>query len=51
MTVSANGGGVGGTWKAVLGAQSLQAVVDDVNRIRGEANEGNNRYDTVITVK
>jgi hypothetical protein len=51
VTVSANGGGVGGTWKAVLGAKNLQAFVDDVNRIPGEANEGNNRYDTVITVK
>ena len=48
--VTANGGPAGGTWTAGMGTHTLQAHVDDVNRITGEANEGNNVTGRVLVV-
>ena len=49
VTVTANGGSAGATWKAALGAHTVKAHVDDVNRI-AEANEANNVRSEEITV-
>ena len=49
VTVSANGGSAGATWKAVAGTHTVKAHVDDVNRI-AESNENNNVLSKGITV-
>ena len=49
VTLTANGGSAGATWKAVLGTHTVKANVDDVNRI-AEANETNNVLARSITV-
>ncbi|MDD3933490.1 MAG: CARDB domain-containing protein, partial [Methanoculleus sp.] len=50
VTVTANGGPSGSAvWKATTGTHTIQAWVDDVDRI-AEANENNNRRETVMTV-
>jgi subtilase family serine protease len=49
-TLTANGGPAGGTWTATSGTRTLQAQVDDLNRIPGEANEGNNIVNRVLLV-
>ena len=50
VTVTANGGPSGSAvWKATPGTHTIQAWVDDVDRI-AEANENNNRRETVMTV-
>ncbi|MDK2990525.1 MAG: hypothetical protein PWR16_2054, partial [Methanoculleus sp.] len=41
VTLTANGGSAGATWKAVEGTHTVKANVDDVNRI-AESNEANN---------
>ena len=41
VTVTANGGSAGSTWKAIAGTHTVKAHVDDVNRI-AEENENNN---------
>ena len=41
VSVTANGGSAGATWKAVAGTHTVKAHVDDVNRI-AEENETNN---------
>ena len=41
VSVTANGGSAGSTWKAVAGTHTVKAHVDDVNRI-AEENETNN---------
>ncbi|ABN56606.1 APHP domain protein [Methanoculleus marisnigri JR1] len=41
VTLTANGGSAGATWKAVEGTHTVKAHVDDVNRI-AESNEANN---------
>lgn len=50
VTLTANGGPAAGTWTATAGSHTLHAIVDDVNRIPGEANEGNNRLERVLIV-
>ncbi|MFA7562527.1 MAG: CARDB domain-containing protein, partial [Methanoculleus sp.] len=50
VTVTANGGSAGATWKAVEGTHIVKANVDDVNRI-AESNENNNVMSKEITVK
>jgi hypothetical protein len=51
VTVTANGGPFGkATWTGVSGTHALDAVVDDVNRIPGEADENNNILDTTLVV-
>ena len=49
VTVTANGGSAGATWKAVEGTHTVRAHVDDVNRIV-ESNDANNVYTEQITV-
>lgn len=49
VTLSANGGVAGATWAATGGFHTVQAFVDDVNRI-AESNEGNNTRDAALTV-
>nr|WP_303715995.1 CARDB domain-containing protein [Methanoculleus marisnigri] len=49
VTVTANGGSAGATWKAVEGTHTVKATVDDVNRI-AESNEANNVRTEQITV-
>jgi len=49
VTVTANGGSAGSTWKAVAGTHTVKAHVDDVNRI-AEGNENNNVMEKQITV-
>jgi len=49
-TLTANGGAAGPTWAATTGTHTLRVVVDDVNRIPGEADESNNQVDRVILV-
>jgi len=49
VTVTANGGSSGATWKAVEGAHTVKAHVDDVNRI-AESNDANNVRTEQITV-
>ncbi|WP_432507057.1 malectin domain-containing carbohydrate-binding protein [Kineococcus arenarius] len=49
-TLTATWGGAGkSTWTAGEGRFTLRAWVDDVDRIRGEANEGNNTRTTTIS--
>lgn len=48
--VTANGGPTGGTWTARAGTHTLSAHVDDINRLPGEANEGNNVMSRVLVV-
>lgn len=50
VTLTANGGPTGGTWTATTGTHTLQAHVDDINRITGESNEGNNLMSRVLIV-
>ena len=49
VTVTANGGSAGATWKAVEGTHTVKANVDDVNRI-AESDETNNIYAQQIVV-
>jgi hypothetical protein len=51
VTVTANGGGVGGgaTWTATNGAHTVQAIVDDVDRI-AESNESNNTFSESLSI-
>ena len=50
VTVTANGGPSGSaTWKATPGTHTIQAWVDDIDRI-AEANEENNRRTTTFTL-
>jgi hypothetical protein len=49
VTLTANGGANGSTWSAVLGAHTVTATVDDVNRIP-ESNESNNTLSSSVTV-
>jgi len=49
VTVTANGGSAGATWKAAEGTHTVKAHVDDVNRI-AEANEANNVLSKEIVV-
>ncbi|WP_292520027.1 CARDB domain-containing protein [Methanoculleus sp.] len=49
VTLTANGGSAGATWKAVEGTHTVKATVDDVNRI-AESNEANNVKSEQITV-
>ncbi|KLK89296.1 glycosyl hydrolase [Methanoculleus sediminis] len=49
VTVTANGGSSGATWKAVEGTHTVKAHVDDVNRI-AESNDANNVRSEQITV-
>jgi hypothetical protein len=50
VTVTANGGSAGATWTAVAGTYTVQAWVDDVNRMV-EENEDNNVLTKTMTVK
>ena len=51
VTLTANGGSVGAaTWPATAGGHTVQAVVDDINRIAGEANESNNTRNLALSV-
>ena len=50
ITLTANGGSVGATWKAITGTHTVKATVDDLNRI-AESNENNNIMSKVIVVK
>ena len=49
VTVTANGGSAGATWKAVAGTHTVRAHVDDVNRI-AESDENNNVMTKQIAV-
>jgi hypothetical protein len=49
VTLTANGGSAGATWKAVAGTHTVKAHVDDVNRIP-ESDENNNVMTKQITV-
>ncbi|WP_214020432.1 CARDB domain-containing protein [Methanoculleus sp.] len=49
VTLTANGGSAGATWKAVEGTHTVKANVDDVNRI-AESNDANNARSEQITV-
>ncbi len=49
VTVTANGGWAGATWKAVEGTHTVKAQVDDVDRI-AESDETNNVRTEQITV-
>ena len=49
VRLTANGGGSGGSWPATTGPHTVQAQVDDANRIH-EANEANNTRDAAFTV-
>jgi glucose/arabinose dehydrogenase len=48
-TLSATGGGVSGTWLATSGAHTLQAYVDDIDRIT-EVSESNNTVSRTLAV-
>ncbi|MCC2686259.1 MAG: hypothetical protein K0R75_3158 [Paenibacillaceae bacterium] len=48
-TVTANGGPEGGVWTAAQGTHTVEAWVDDINRI-AESDETNNIYDKSIVV-
>jgi len=50
VTLTANGGSAGETWKAVLGTHTVKATIDDVNRI-AESVENNNIMSKEIVVK
>jgi hypothetical protein len=49
VTLTANGGSSGATWKAAEGTHTVKANVDDVNRI-AESNEANNVMSKEIVV-
>lgn len=49
VTLTVNGGTSGPAWAAVSGSHSIQAWVDDVNRM-AESNEGNNQYTETVNV-
>ncbi|MCE5338901.1 MAG: glycosyl hydrolase, partial [Methanomicrobiaceae archaeon] len=49
VTLTANGGSTGATWKAIEGTHTVKANVDDVNRI-AESDEANNVKSEQITV-
>ena len=49
VTLTANGGSAGATWKAVEGTHTVKAHVDDVNRI-AESDDTNNVRSEEITV-
>jgi beta propeller repeat protein len=49
VTLTATGGSAGATWTATAGSHTVQAVVDDVNRI-AESNEGNNAITGTVVV-
>ncbi|NLZ30186.1 MAG: glycosyl hydrolase, partial [Methanomicrobiales archaeon] len=49
VTLTANGGLAGATWKAIGGTHTVKAHVDDVNRI-SESDENNNTMTKQITV-
>lgn len=50
VTVTANGGpGNKATWKAVFGSHTIQAYVDDANRI-AESNETNNTFNKSLNI-
>ena len=49
VTLTANGGPSGNMWTATAGTHTVQAVVDDVNRI-AESNENNNTLSSTLTV-
>ncbi|MGB4578446.1 MAG: CARDB domain-containing protein [Methanoculleus sp.] len=49
VTLTANGGSAGATWKAVAGTHTVKAHVDDVNRIP-ESDENNNVMTKQIAV-
>jgi hypothetical protein len=50
-TVTANGGPTGSSmWSAVNGAHTVEAFVDDIDRIPGEADENNNKRQETINV-
>jgi beta propeller repeat protein len=49
VTLTANGGSKGATWTVTAGSHTVQAIVDDVNRI-AESNEGNNAKTETLTV-
>uniref|UniRef100_UPI000B293025 CARDB domain-containing protein n=1 Tax=Methanoculleus chikugoensis TaxID=118126 RepID=UPI000B293025 len=50
VTLTANGGSAGATWKAMVGTHTVKATVDDVNRI-AESDETNNVMSKAIIVK
>jgi hypothetical protein len=49
VTLTANGGSTGATWKAIEGTHTVKANVDDVNRL-AESDEANNVKSEQITV-
>ena len=49
VTLTANGGSTGATWKAIEGTHTVKANVDDLNRI-AESDEANNVKSEQITV-
>ncbi|BBL67618.1 CARDB domain-containing protein [Methanoculleus chikugoensis] len=49
VTLTANGGSAGATWKAMVGTHTVKATVDDVNRI-AESDETNNVMSKEIVV-
>src|ERR1700730_8846062 len=49
VTLTANGGPSGNMWTATAGTHTVQAFVDDVNRI-AESNENNNTLSSTLTV-
>jgi hypothetical protein len=49
VTLTANGGPAGATWKATAGSHTVQAYVDDQNLI-AESNENNNTLSATLTV-
>ena len=51
VTLTANGGNNGSHWYAVYGNHTVMAWVDDVNRLPGEVNEGNNQKTISINVQ
>src|SRR5262249_42791305 len=49
VTLTANGGPSGNMWTATAGTHTVEAFVDDVNRI-AESNENNNTLSSTLTV-
>src|SRR5215831_1493177 len=49
VTLTANGGPSGNMWTATAGTHTVQAFVDDVNRM-AESNENNNTLSSTLTV-
>jgi hypothetical protein len=50
VTLTANGGPAGETWAAKAGTHTVEAKVDDLNRMPGEASETNNVMTRKMTV-